>query len=245
MESSALPGSCVYAPDVLWQTAGMDFLPPENVVSVIVAESGQFTPEDFRKFSAELDPEEQERGRSFINEESRKQFLLSHYLLRWFLAPMVGLKPGELRFGSTFHKKPILVNGNKPVHFNISHAGEKVSICLCHEDPVGVDVEKINPDFEFRSFAEEHFSAGEKRELQEENDRALVNFFILWSRKESFLKLTGEGISDDLKNLDMSGRKFSREGTGPVIRSTLLDGYAISVAITEEKEIRYFLLHQA
>lgn len=245
MESSDISGNSVYSPDVLWQKAGMDFHPPENTVSVIIADINQFNTREFLEFSTDLDRDEQERGRSLKNEESRKQFLLSHYLLRWFLAAMVGLKPGELRFGSAFHKKPILVNGNKPVHFNISHAGEKVSICLCHEDPVGVDVEKINPDFEFRSFAEEHFSAGEILELERQNERALENFFILWSRKESLLKLTGEGISDDLKRLDMSTGKYTGEGTGPLVRSTLLDGYAISVALTENREIRYFLFHKA
>ncbi len=239
-----IQGNCVFLPEVFWQQAERDFIPPGNIISVIVAGMNMFDPGDFLEFALELDSEEQARDKAFINEQSRKQFLLGHYLLRRLLAPMVGLKPRELSFGSAFNKKPVLVNGQKPVHFNISHAGEKVVICLCHEDPVGVDIEKINPDFDFRSFAAEHFSAAEKLELGQEGEKARLNFFLIWTRKESCMKLTGEGISDDLKNMDMSTGKGSGDGKGPFVFSTILDGYAVSIACPQRREIRYSLFQK-
>ena len=80
------------------------------------------------------------------------------------------------------------------VFFNLSHSGERV-MCAIGDCEVGCDVEKIkDTDFKIakRFFHEEEYEQilrpGSVRERQE-------LFFRFWTLKESFLKVTGQGMS--------------------------------------------------
>lgn len=80
------------------------------------------------------------------------------------------------------------------VHFNISHSGCYV-VCALADSPIGIDIEKIKP----------HSEGLYRRALNEEEllyikscpDEAR-EFTRLWTRKESYLKKEGCGISSPL-----------------------------------------------
>ncbi len=77
--------------------------------------------------------------------------------------------------------------------FNLSHSADRV-ICAIGDFPVGCDIEKIKP---FRnSLAERFFTDSENAWLNSfEGKERDIAFFRLWTAKESYMKLTGEGFS--------------------------------------------------
>ncbi len=75
-----------------------------------------------------------------------------------------------------------------PYHFNLSHSGDYLVLAV-GEAPLGVDIEKIT---RIRSkTVEKYFSDAEKQLVKEQG---LSSFFELWTKKESYVKYTGDGI---------------------------------------------------
>ncbi len=94
------------------------------------------------------------------------------------------------------HGKPY-ISGRPDIHFNISHCRE-AAVCVVSDRPVGIDVESV------RSFKESliNYTMNENeiaRIMKAESPD--VEFIKLWTMKEAVLKLTGEGISRDLKTV--------------------------------------------
>lgn len=91
----------------------------------------------------------------------------------------------------------------KPCHpdlfFNLSHSGGGVALALSEEGEVGCDTERLRP---VPMCVERAFFPAEKRYLEGAEDRALA-FFRLWTGKESYLKMTGEGLKG-LRSVEVS-----------------------------------------
>ena len=89
------------------------------------------------------------------------------------------------------------------IHFNLSHSGE-VAVCVMAPCEAGCDVEIVKPFPP--AVAKRVFSEEECRWLSgEENEgRGDEAFFRLWTLKESFLKVTGEGFSFPIKEVSFS-----------------------------------------
>lgn len=92
------------------------------------------------------------------------------------------------------HGKPS-ING-KPF-FNISHSGDYV-IAVCNEKEVGVDIQLIR---------EESIKVAEKvfddEEIEWMNLDPVSRFFILWTQKESVVKLLGTGFTTPLRTFNV------------------------------------------
>lgn len=86
--------------------------------------------------------------------------------------------------------KPVL-EAHPSLQFNLSHSGT-LAVCAVSEGPVGVDVEEL------RCFPREIetlcFQPRELTWLEFEPNRDLASL-RLWTRKESWIKLTGSGLS--------------------------------------------------
>lgn len=127
-------------------------------------------------------------------------------LLRRVLSEKTGLPPEELVFSVSENGKPYLENVE--YHFNVSHSGNMVAVAVNESCPVGIDVEKIKS-----------VSAGIARRVFSDSDRrfvfgnavihdgkiedrdTLIRFFKVWTYKEAFVKMTGEGICGNIKTL--------------------------------------------
>ena len=85
--------------------------------------------------------------------------------------------------------KPFLAEHGE-IHFSLSHTGNAV-LCVLDCQPVGADIEMIGRR------GMEHllgvFSASEQAKLRRAEHPEL-SFLTLWTRKESCLKLTGDGL---------------------------------------------------
>ncbi len=100
--------------------------------------------------------------------------------------------------------KPYLQNYQN-IQFNISHCSQAI-FCAVAKNEIGIDVETIREvDWDI---VERVLNPEEIKELIKSNSPA-ITFCKFWTRKESYLKFLGAGISDHLKNvLDNAKQRF-------------------------------------
>ena len=89
--------------------------------------------------------------------------------------------------------KPILAN-DPNIHFNLSHSG-LLAVCAVSDHPVGVDVEPLRDAIP--EVVTMCFQTAEQEWIKASDDPGYA-FSRLWTRKESYLKLSGEGLSRPL-----------------------------------------------
>ena len=149
---------------------------------------------------------------------------------RFLLAGMVKERYGKTDYTVTYNEngKPLL----DFCFFSISHSSELVA-CAVGEEPVGIDVEKIKPVKQRKTYP--LFSETESRYVNESEDSSLA-FLTLWTRKEACVKAIGGKMSD------MAGIVLAREDLSlkPRYKSFILkteekDGYLISTAVSAGK----------
>ena len=85
------------------------------------------------------------------------------------------------------------------VFFNISHTGEYAA-CAVAEAECGLDIQRVQP-IKRERLLQRTLSEAEYRLVLKSEDRDRT-FCCLWTQKERFLKLTGEGLTRDLRTLE-------------------------------------------
>lgn len=93
----------------------------------------------------------------------------------------------------------------KQVEFSLSHAGN-YAVCLLGTSPCGVDIEYMERKNHFQKLARRFFTGEESQALTCEKD-----FYMLWTRKESFVKVIGTGLNCPLDSF--SFQPCDEEGT--------------------------------
>jgi 4'-phosphopantetheinyl transferase len=159
------------------------------------------------KLAPTLSDDERERANRLDAEELRDRFIVCRGIVRSILAGHLALNPASLRFQVGRHGKPSLADGeaNGPVEFSISHSGGLLLVAVTCGRRVGVDVEQLRPVDAFDEIAARFFSPCEHaaiRALPPQQRQAA--FFACWTRKESYLKATGDGLSQPLDRFDVS-----------------------------------------
>ncbi|MDE7444388.1 MAG: 4'-phosphopantetheinyl transferase superfamily protein [Lachnospiraceae bacterium] len=183
----------------------------------------------------ELSAERKCRIMKYLKAEDRKRSLGAGLLLNEIL-PRYGVSPAGIRTGED--GKPEA----EGIFFNLSHS-DNIVICAIAEKEVGCDVEKIVKAPE--GVAERFFHPSEaeyvKACMGEERDH---RFFRIWTMKESYIKMTGEGmrLSFDCFEflLDSENTKVRRDGK--ILSCHIMEydipGYKVSVCAKEEEFAR-------
>jgi 4'-phosphopantetheinyl transferase len=145
---------------------------------------------------------EEERFQSFATDELRSRWGAGRGVLREVLARALGARPAEIEFRYGPHGKPQL--SAAPLQFNISHSGSLAVIALAGV-PVGVDVE-LPRARRSDDIARRFYAPAEVQRLFAEPDarRRADAFFRLWTCKEAFLKVTGEGLSRSTRSYEIA-----------------------------------------
>ena len=99
-------------------------------------------------------------------------------------------------FGFEDGGKPYLLE-HDDIHFNMSHC-RTAAICVVDSYPVGVDIETIRRWND--SLVRRTMNACELEQILTSSNPS-EEFISLWTKKEAVLKLTGEGISRDLREV--------------------------------------------
>jgi 4'-phosphopantetheinyl transferase len=142
---------------------------------------------------------DQQRYLRFQRWQDSQAFLLGRMLLAYGLIsagkPLSILKT----FNFPPFEKPQLNDAD--LAFNISHSGPIV-VCGLGPIAVGVDVEAYHDEIELADY-EMMFCHQELQYLRSLSSNELPKSFSwLWTRKEAVLKLVGDGLGGDLKQLN-------------------------------------------
>lgn len=153
-----------------------------------------------------LSQEELQKAARFRFAKDRNRFLVSRGTLRTLLGGYVGRDPSKIDFEFSEKGKPELAPGTgQGMRFNVAHSGDVIVWAFARERHLGVDVENIRFDFGVSEIAERFFSVTERKSL-----RALPiaqqheAFFRCWTRKEAYVKATGDGLSLPLDQFDVT-----------------------------------------
>ncbi|MES2275064.1 MAG: 4'-phosphopantetheinyl transferase superfamily protein [Bacteroidota bacterium] len=143
-----------------------------------------------------LDPQERARALRYHQLQDKQRYVIQHGILRVLLGSYLNVPAQDITFTYNQNKKPGLTVTAKPCFFNISHSAGEFLIAI-GDTELGVDIERINPDFAYADIASNYFSADEVVFINGSHNPTEA-FFLLWTRKEALLKACGTGIDDNL-----------------------------------------------
>ena len=154
-----------------------------------------------------LSADEVARANRFHFAKDRTHFIRCRSALRGLLAGYLAIPAPEIRFEYLTSGKPQLIaeQNQRALQFNVSHSANMALIAVGSEHRLGVDIEKIRGDVDTTELAERFFSLRERAGLQALPGHLRVScFFACWTRKEAFLKATGDGLSFPLADFSVS-----------------------------------------
>lgn len=150
-----------------------------------------------------LSYDEIEKSRRFRNQEDAKLFLAGKIFTKKLLAFYNAVSTEEIKLIKEKNGKPVLPAGiYMPVrHFNISHTRDMLALAFS-KTPVGIDIERFK-EIDYHAIIKDIYTDAEKANLNNATDPVL-QFYKIWTRKESYLKATGSGITNNLQQIDVS-----------------------------------------
>jgi len=153
-----------------------------------------------------LDEEERQRANRYRFEYDRDRFIASRGAVRQVLAGYLHCTPSEVGFDLTKRGKPRLAERHATMlRFNVSTSHDWAMLAVTLGREVGIDVERIDSKRADLGIASHYFAPGEVHALEGmAEDERLHGFFNCWTRKEAFVKATGEGLSRPLDSFEVS-----------------------------------------
>jgi 4'-phosphopantetheinyl transferase len=191
--------------DIFWPTPPNHVPLAANGVHVWAARL-DLPSEALVRFTGLLSQEEHARAARFRFERHRNRFVAARGVLRSILATHLDSAPDELQFEYGPNGKPVLIGlAQSGLFFNLAHSENLALIAVTRLGPIGVDVEYVRPMADADELVARFFSARENVRFEtlpaNQKDTA---FFNLWTRKEAWLKATGEGIGHLLNRVEVT-----------------------------------------
>ncbi len=162
-----------------------------------------------RNLERTLSSDEKARANRFRFERDRARYMTGRGILRALLGMYLDVEPEAVEFGHERERKPALSGrfGRDPIRFNMSRSGDLALYAFARDRELGVDVERIDPLPEMDRIVEGFFTPREIREYRQIPPGERTDaFFRCWTRKEAFLKATGEGLLRPLDTFSVSIR---------------------------------------
>jgi len=153
-----------------------------------------------------LSTDERERARSYLFEKDRRRYIVRRGVLRTILGMYLRTNPATICFEYGAHGKPLLAREENPcLRFSLSHSDGLALYAFSRTTALGVDIEAIRFISDIGSLVKDFFSSSEHaayRALPAE--QRVEAFFRCWTRKEAYIKATGEGLSLPLTSIAVS-----------------------------------------
>ena len=150
-----------------------------------------------------LSEDELRRASQYKSERYRERFIIRRATLRSILAGYLGQKPHGLRFRYNPYGRPELSldQQGSDFCFSVAHSSHVALYAVAQERDVGVDVEEVRHDLDVESIARRFFTGNEAAQLESVPVNSRLEVFLrCWTRKEAYLKATGEGLSRSLNS---------------------------------------------
>jgi 4'-phosphopantetheinyl transferase len=187
------------------------------------------------ELEALLSCQEQQKINRLRRPEDRQRTLLGRGVLRLVLGAWLDRDPAALRFAAGPHGKPQLLHPGpsmpqgKPPQFNISHSGDLILLAFHVATPVGVDVERQQPDLNWRPIARRCLDPAQVESLLALPPAEAASAFVeCWCALEAGIKAIGVGLAQ--------AREAPALAIEPRLRRWRLDlpaGYSGAVALLD------------
>lgn len=154
----------------------------------------------------QLSPAEAARADRFRFQRDRARYIRGRAFIRTELGRWLGKAPSTLVLEEATGGKPRLA-GSGP-EFNLSHSGDLAVLAISDCGPVGIDVELLDRRVDVENLAQSVFTRAETEAILALPQAArLARFLTFWTAKEARMKLTGEGMRLEPRqiSLDLSG----------------------------------------
>lgn len=182
---------------------------PDAEVRIWTANLDLITVTEFETLNSYLSPAEQERAARFHFETDQRSYILSRALLRCLIAETLGIAAAEIVFEYGAKGKPRLSPDQRrllPLCFNLTHSSGRAMFALAADREVGIDLESAaRLGKELDALAKRILSPREFdcwRALSDPDTQRSA-FLRAWTRKESYAKAIGEGIFDQLQQVEL------------------------------------------
>jgi 4'-phosphopantetheinyl transferase len=150
-----------------------------------------------------LDGEEKQKISKIQFEADRIRSIASRGVLRTLLGWYLEVQPASIKFSYGTLGKPALAVPHG-LNFNVSHAEDLLLYTFAFGHAIGTDVERVSSLPDLLALARSMFSAREQRLLASLPDQEKRReFFRLWTLREAFGKMRGDGLTDELRNADI------------------------------------------
>jgi 4'-phosphopantetheinyl transferase len=166
------------------------------------------------RWSGTLSEDELIRAARFHFQLDRQHFIAGRAWLRQAIAAYIRTDVKDLTFSYSEKNKPSLGGAlvESGLSFNVSHSGGLALFAFTLRRQIGVDVEHNRHDFDTAAIAARFFSQREQEQLAalplEQRHEA---FFRCWTRKEAYIKATGDGLSLPLSQFDVSINPYDQD----------------------------------
>ena len=154
-----------------------------------------------------LNASEQARAERFAFRTDRDRFITRRGRLRAILGRYLAVDARRLEFTYGADGKPALAPPFAGTHlrFNVSNSAGLILYAVTQGREIGVDLEAIQPAIAQERIPERFFSSREVAALRAlPVDAQAGAFFACWTRKEAYVKATGEGLTLRLDSFDVS-----------------------------------------
>jgi len=190
----------------VWQTVTAELTFPSGRIDIwrLRLDPHGLPEQDLRGILAR---DEVARASRFHFEDDRRRYIKCRGALRILLGRYLETPPAEIRFQYENYGKPeiALTHDSRGLRFSVSNSGGLALIAVGSGSAIGVDIEKVRPMPDFLDIARRFFPAREVQAILAlgENKRQEA-FFACWTRKEAFLKSTGDGLTYPLSEFSVS-----------------------------------------
>ncbi len=200
-------------------------LDKNTAIEVYSADINVFDDEDlYKDVCALVSPERIARTAGFYRDTDKKLSVLSEALLFYALRHNGYDKAVELGKGE--HGKPYIKNGK--FNFNISHSGSRAACAVTlSETEIGCDIEAVT-QYDSR-IAKRIFDEKEQALLASASEeKADILFTELWTKKESYVKCTGMGMTSISSRIKDGYGFYGFNG---------FEGYSLTVCVNTTEEV--------
>lgn len=159
---------------------------------------------ELRSLSTLLTDDERARVAARATPTLRRRATVSLARRRLLAAEVLGVTPRAVQLVvSPDGRRLASALGSEPLGISVSTSGDHGLVAVASAGSVGVDVEDFGGGPSTPAFVARVASPSERTSLEArlpaDRERALLR---LWTRKEAYLKATGEGIGTDLQRIE-------------------------------------------
>ena len=141
-----------------------------------------------------------------MRDDSSRALSLSALMALKEAVSLYGIVGEDLSIIRTELRKPYFAHLD--CHFSLSHTdGIAVSALSFH--PIGIDIEWLDYSRDVSRLSGRFFTEAEQCFVEKSKDKVFA-FYSLWTKKEAFAKLTGEGLAAVCSGKDMTSTVFSQ-----------------------------------